>query len=135
MAGRGYPQTYREFAARFPDEAAWARHTRALGMPPLSPQDDRDGRHDPGEDPAPLTTWFEATWHVTTTKNGCSAMSLERTLSTRYRVAWRLLQRFRVEMVRAERAPLAGTVEVGEALVVGASMMANGGVVKKKRFF
>jgi transposase-like protein len=67
----------------------------------------------------PLSTWFEAAWHVTTTKNGFSAKSLERTLGTRYRVAWSLLQRFRVAMVRAERAPLSGTVEVDEALVGG----------------
>jgi transposase-like protein len=56
---------------------------------------------------------------VTTTKNGFSAKSLERTLGTRYRVAWSLLQRFRIAMVRAERAPLSGTVEVDEALVGG----------------
>ncbi len=67
----------------------------------------------------PLTTWFEAAWQVTTTKNGFSAKSLERTLGTRYRVAWSLLQRFRVARVRAERAPLSGTVEVDEALVGG----------------
>ena len=73
--------------------------------------------------------------HVTTTKNGFSAKSLERTLRTRYRVAWGLLKRFRVAMVRAERAPLSGTVEVDEALVGGSSMMANGGVVQTMRLF
>jgi transposase-like protein len=67
----------------------------------------------------PLTTWFEAAWHVTTTKNGFSAKSLERTLGTRYRVAWTILQRFRVAMVRAERAPRSGTVAVDEALIGG----------------
>lgn len=67
----------------------------------------------------PLTTWFEAAWHVTTAKNGFSAKSLERTLGVRYRVAWTMLQRFRVAMVRSEREQLSGTVEVDETLVGG----------------
>ena len=67
----------------------------------------------------PLTTWFEAAWHVTTAKNGMSAKTLERTLGTSYRVAWTMLQRYRVAMVRAEREPLFGQVEVDETLVGG----------------
>ena len=67
----------------------------------------------------PLTTWFEAAWHVTTAKNGLSAKTLERTLGTRYRVAWTMLQRFRVAMVRSERRLLSGKVEVDETLVGG----------------
>lgn len=67
----------------------------------------------------PLTTWFEAAWHVTTAKNGMSAKTLERTLCTRYRVAWTMLQRYRVAMVRAERSRLSGAVEVDETLVGG----------------
>ena len=67
----------------------------------------------------PLTTWFEAAWHVTTAKNGMSAKTLERTLGIRYRVAWMMLQRFRVAMVDAERKPLSGDVEVDESLVGG----------------
>ena len=67
----------------------------------------------------PLTTWLEAAWHVTTAKNGLSAKTLERTLGTSYRVAWAMLQRFRVAMVRAERGPLSGTVEVDESFVGG----------------
>ncbi len=66
-----------------------------------------------------LTTWFEAAWHVTTAKNGLSAKTLERTLGARYRVAWAILQRFRVAMVRAERTRLSGQVEVDETLVGG----------------
>jgi len=56
---------------------------------------------------------------VTTAKNGLSAKTLERTLGTRYRVAWSMLQRFRVAMVRAEREQLSGDVEVDEVLVGG----------------
>ncbi len=67
----------------------------------------------------PLTTWFEAAWHVTTAKNGMSAKTLERTLGTSYRVAWTMLQRYRVAMVRAEREQLCGNVEVDETLVGG----------------
>jgi len=67
----------------------------------------------------PLTTWFEAAWHVTTAKNGMSAKTLERTLGTSYRVAWTMLQRYRVAMVRAEREQLSGEVEVDETLVGG----------------
>lgn len=67
----------------------------------------------------PLTTWFEAAWHLTTAKNGLSAKTLERTLGASYRTAWVMLQRFRVAMVRSERELLSGTVEVDESLVGG----------------
>lgn len=67
----------------------------------------------------PLTTWFEAAWHVTTAKNGMSAKTLERTMGTSYRVAWTMLHRFRVAMVRSEREPLLGEVEVDETFVGG----------------
>jgi transposase-like protein len=67
----------------------------------------------------PLTTWFEAAWHVTTAKNGMSAKTLERTLGTSYRVAWTMLQRYRVAMVRADRERLSGEVEVDETLIGG----------------
>ena len=144
MAGRDYPRTYREFAARFPDEAACSQFLEALRCPqgftfPAcgvvgTPWRDTRGRlecptcrHQKTvtagtileKTRTPLTTWFEAAWHMTTTKNGLWAKILERTLGTRYRVAWSLLQRFRVARVRAERAPLSGTVEVDEALVEG----------------
>ena len=49
-----------------------------------------------------------------------SAKTLERTLGVNYRVAWTMLQRFRVAMVRAERSRLMGSVEVDETLVGGA---------------
>ena len=67
----------------------------------------------------PLTTWFEAAWHLTTAKNGMSAKTFERSLGTSYRVAWTMLQRYRVSMVRAERKQLSGDVEVDETLVGG----------------
>lgn len=67
----------------------------------------------------PLTTWLEAAWHVTTAKNGMSAKTLEQTLGTSYRVAWTMLQRFRVSMVSSERKKLSGVVEIDETLVGG----------------
>lgn len=74
----------------------------------------------------PLTTWFEAAWHVTTAKNGMSAKTLERTLGTSYRVAWMILQRFRVAMVRSERDALCGEVEIDESFVGGVSYPGRG---------
>jgi transposase-like protein len=67
----------------------------------------------------PLTTWFEAAWHVSAAKNGMSAKTLERTIGTSYEVAWIMLQRFRVAMVNTERKQLSGNVEVDEAYVHG----------------
>lgn len=66
-----------------------------------------------------LTTWFEGAWHVTTAKNGMSAKTLERTMGISYRVAWMMLQRFRVAMVDSERRQLSGNVEVDETLIGG----------------
>ena len=48
-----------------------------------------------------------------------SAKTLERTLGTKYRVAWTMLHRFRVSMVDAERKQLSGNVEVDETFVGG----------------
>jgi len=67
----------------------------------------------------PLTTWFDAAWHVSAAKNGLSAKTLERTLGVGYRAAWTMLQRFRVAMVRSERGRLSGVVEVDETLLGG----------------
>jgi len=67
----------------------------------------------------PLTTWFDAAWHLTTAKSGLSAKTLEKTLGTSYVTAWAILQRFRVAMVRSEREKLSGVVEVDETLIGG----------------
>lgn len=144
VAGRDYPNTYREFVAMFPDDTACANflaRLRWLGgficpacKTASSPWNESRGRlacpicryqasvsagtiFDKTR--TALTTWFEAAWHVTTAKNGMSAKTLERTLGTSYRVAWTILQRFRVAMVDAERKQLSGDVEVDETLVGG----------------
>jgi len=61
--------------------------------------------------------WFDAAWHITTAKNGMSAKTLERTMGVSYHVAWHMLHRFRVAMVRPAREPLSGKVEVDETLL------------------
>jgi transposase-like protein len=63
----------------------------------------------------PLTVWFRAIWHVTSQKNGVSALGLQRTLGLgSYKTAWSLLHKLRRAMVRPGRDRLHGTVEVDE---------------------
>ena len=144
VAGQDYPQTYREFVEMFPGADACAAYLQRLRWPngfvcpacgaTAAPWRKTRGRlvcsacrHDASvtagtildKTRTTLTTWFEAAWHVSTAKNGLSAKTFERTLGTRYRVAWAILQRFRVAMVRAERDRLSGDVEVDETLVGG----------------
>jgi transposase-like protein len=139
-----YPHTYREFVEMFPDDEACVAYLEQLRWPSgfvcpacqmiTVPWRQTRGRlvcpccrHQSSvsagtifdKTRTPLTTWFEAGWHLTTAKNGLSAKTLERTLGTRYRVAWTMLQRYRVAMVRAERERLSGEVEVDETLVGG----------------
>jgi len=57
---------------------------------------------------------------VTTAKNGMSAKTLGRMMGVSYHVAWHMLHRFRVAMVRSSREPLSGEVEVDESLIGGA---------------
>lgn len=139
------PRTYREFVAMFPDDMACAAYLEKLRWPDgfVCPACKTAGgpwrqtrgrlvcracRHQTSvcagtildKTRTPLTTWFEVAWHVTTAKNGMSAKTLERTLGTSYRVAWTMLQRYRVAMVRAERERLSGEVEVDETLIGGA---------------
>jgi transposase-like protein len=68
----------------------------------------------------PLTTWFRAAWWMVAQKQGASAAGLRRSLGLRSsQTAWHLLHRLRRAMVRAERAALAGVVEVDETFVGG----------------
>ena len=56
---------------------------------------------------------------MTTAKNGMSAKTLERTMGISYRVAWTMLQRFRVAMVDSDRKKLSGDVEVDKTMLGG----------------
>jgi transposase-like protein len=143
-SGLDYPNTYRGFVEMFPDDAACAAYLAKLRWPEgfvcpacksiAIPWQASRGRLACSfcrqqtsvtsgtifdKTRTPLTTWFEAAWHVSTAKNGMSAKTLERTLGTKYRVAWTMLQRFRVAMVDAERSQLAGNIEVDETLIGG----------------
>ena len=157
MAGRDYPNTYREFVAMFPDDRAcatffnpialagriylpgvqegfdsWTQSRGRLVCPACRHQTSVTAGTIFDKTRTPLTMWFEAAWHVTTAKNGLSAKTLERTLGTHYRVAWTMLQRFRVAMVDAERSPLSGEVEVDEPLVGGVHQGGKRGRGSKK---
>jgi len=139
-----FPSTYREFVLKFPDNQACAAYLEHLRWPDgfCCPSCNKIGvawhqtrcrlvcagcRHQTSvttdtileKTRTPLTTWFEAAWHLTTAKNGLSAKTLERTLGTGYRTAWAILQRFRVAMVRSERDKLSGNVEIDETLIGG----------------
>ena len=139
-----FPRTFREFVQKFPDEATCAAyleqlrwHSRfccpacqAVGEPWRQTRGRlvcTACRHQTSvtastimdKTRTPLTTWFEAAWHLTTAKSGISAKTLERTLGISYRTAWAMLQRYRVAMVRSERGQLSGAIEVDETLIGG----------------
>ena len=68
----------------------------------------------------PLTVWFWAAYLMTTDKRGISALLLQRQLGLRrYETAWMLLHKFRRAMVKLEREPLRGKVEVDETWIGG----------------
>ena len=144
MAGEDYPATYRGFVAMFPDDVACLRYLEELRWPdgfscPACGAGGEPWRATRGrlvcrvcrrqtrvtagtifdKTRTPLTTWFEAAWQLTTAKSGLSAVTLSRTLGASYQVAWAMLHRYRVAMVRAEREPLRGDVEVDETFVGG----------------
>jgi hypothetical protein len=100
--GRDYPRTYREFAEMFPTNEECAAYLERLRWPdgficPVCQTSVPPSRHTRGQlvcracryqasvtagtilgkTRTPLTTWFEAAWHVTTAKNGLSAKSLD----------------------------------------------------------
>jgi transposase-like protein len=63
----------------------------------------------------PLTTWFRTIWHVSSQKNGVSALGLQRVLGLgSYKTAWAILHKLRRAMVRPDRDRLRGVVEVDE---------------------
>jgi transposase-like protein len=75
----------------------------------------------------PLTVWFAAAWHITSQKQGISALGLRRVLGLgSYQTAWAMLHRFRVAMVRPGRERLSGRVEVDESYVGGNEEGATG---------
>lgn len=143
-AGKDYPRTYREFVEWFPDEESciayldklrwpngficpscnsasepWHQTRKRLVCPRCRHQTSTTRGTIFNKTRTPLTTWFEAAWHLTTAKNGLSAKTLQRTLGTGYRTAWKMLHQYRIAMVRSEREQLSGVVEIDESLVGG----------------
>jgi transposase-like protein len=76
----------------------------------------------------PLRLWFRAIWHVTSQKNGASAISLQQLLGLGgYLTAWTWLHKLRRAMLRPGRDRLRGRVEVDETYVGGEGTGSNRG--------
>jgi len=74
-----------------------------------------------------LQLWCRAMWHVTSQKNGASALGLQRVLGLgSYQTAWTLLHKLRRAMVRPGRDKLDGRVEVDETQVGGITLGQRG---------
>jgi transposase-like protein len=81
----------------------------------------------------PLTTWFRAMWHITSQKNGVSALGLQRTLGLgSYKTAWALLHKLRRAMVRPGRDRLRGRIEVDETYWGGVEKGLIGRLIEDK---
>ena len=67
-----------------------------------------------------LQLWCRTLWHVTSQKNGASALGLQRVLGLgSYQTAWTILHKLRRAMVRPGRDKLSGRIEVDETHVGG----------------
>jgi transposase-like protein len=144
-AGRDYPRDWAQFQDWFPDEVRCRDYLAALRWPAgyVCPQCDAAGepfrasggrlvcrqcRHQGtvtagtifDKTRTPLRIWLAAAWHLTNQKGGVSALGLQRVLGMRsYQTAWGILHRLRHAMVRMDREPLIGVVEVDEMYLAG----------------
>jgi hypothetical protein len=160
VGGVDYPRTWAEFAAWFPDEAAcvaylerlrwgdgfvcpgcdWTRSwpaSRGLGSRVCAHCAKRTsvtaGTVFAGTR-SPLTQWFAAAWHVCSTKNGASALGLQKLLGLgSYETAWAWLHKLRRAMVIPGRDLLDGDVEVDETFVGGDEPGLRGGRARGKK--
>ena len=83
---------------------------------------------------SPLTQWFAAAWHVCATKNGASALGLQKLLGLgSYETAWVWLHKLRRAMVVAGRDTLTGDVEIDETFVGGEEPGLRGGRQRGKK--
>ena len=81
----------------------------------------------------PLRMWFRAIWHVTSQKNGVSAVSVQQALGLgSYLTAWTWLHKLRRAMVRPGRDRLQGRVEVDETHIRGDGKDAQGKQTRPK---
>lgn len=81
----------------------------------------------------PVHTWLDACWHITSTKVGVSALSLERLMGIDYATAWSMLHKLRAAMDRSGRDRLTGEVEVDETYVGGREVGDNRGRSRGKK--
>jgi transposase-like protein len=82
----------------------------------------------------PLTVWFTACWLFATSKDGISALSLQRALEIgSYQTAWTMLHRLRAVLVRPGRDRLTGKVEVDETYIGGEEPGLRGGRAHGKK--
>lgn len=80
-----------------------------------------------------LRLWCRAIWHVTSQKNGASALGMQRVLGLgSYQTAWTVLHKLRRAMVRPGRDKLSGRVEVDETQVGGVTPGQKGRGVPSK---
>lgn len=139
-----YPRTLLEFEARFATEEACREYLRQLRWPECFVCPRCGGgtawpatrgrlicgscRHQTSVTAGtifdntrkPLRLWFRTIWHVTSQKNGASAMGLQRVLGLgSYLTAWTWLHKLRRAMVRPGRDRLSGRIEVDETYVGG----------------
>ena len=144
VAGVDYPARYADFLAWFGDDAAcldyldWLRWPAGQFVCPFCQGEARwkvNGRWRCAScrrwvsattgtlfarTRTPLTVWFEAAWRMTTSKNGLSALELQRTLGLgSYQTAWTMLHRFRRAMGAGAKDRLEGRVEVDETFIGG----------------
>jgi transposase-like protein len=143
IAGEDYPRTWSEFMDTFASEEACARYLErlrwpqgyacsrcgAVGEPYRASRGRLMCRHCHyqasitvgtilDKTRTPLRMWLAAAWYMTSQKQGVSALGLQRVLGIgSYETAWAMLHRLRRAMVRPDRAPLNGDVEVDESYV------------------
>lgn len=68
----------------------------------------------------PLTVWFEAAWLMMASKQGLSALNLQRVTDLgSYQTAWTMLHKFRSVMSSCGRSPLSECIEMDETYVGG----------------
>jgi transposase-like protein len=66
-----------------------------------------------------LHLWFYAMYLITSTRCGISAKHLERELGVHYKIAWRMFNKIRNQLMTQDDAPLSGEVEADETFVGG----------------
>ena len=145
LVGRDYPGTLGEFAAWFRTDAdcldylRWLRWPQGFRCPACGAEGwlASDGRYECSERDCrcrtsvtagtifertrtPLTVWFQAAWLFATSKDGVSAMALQRQLAIgSYQTAWTMLTKLRVAAGGHDLDRLSGEVEVDETLYGG----------------